>query len=84
MAYRALGKPKPERLQEEMELILRGLDIQVRASNQEIQIEGIVPVSVEEAGHLVTIAQTSGCLLSKSVALGSQRLECIPFERELI
>jgi site-specific DNA recombinase len=45
---------------EDMELILRGLDIQIRASGEEVQIEGSVPVLVEEDGDLVTIAQTSG------------------------
>ena len=43
----------------DMELILRGLDIQIRASRDEVQIEGSVPVPVEEEEDLVTIAQTS-------------------------
>ena len=46
----------------DMELILRGLDIQIRASGEEVQIEGSVPVLVEEDGDLVTIARTSGSL----------------------
>jgi hypothetical protein len=40
-------------------LILQGLDIQVRASGEEVQIDGSVPVLVENDGNLVTIAQTS-------------------------
>jgi len=46
---------------EDMELILQGLDIQVRVSGEEVQIDGSVPVLVENDGNLVTIAQTSGC-----------------------
>ena len=42
-----------------MELILRGLDLQIRASGEGVQIEGCVPVQVEEEDNLVTIAQTS-------------------------
>ena len=32
----------------------------------------------------ITTEQTSGCMLSKSVALGGQGIECVPFERELL
>ena len=32
---------------------------------------------------LVTIARTSGCMLSRGVALRRQQLECVPFERQL-
>ena len=44
---------------EDMELILRGLDLQIRASGEGVQIEGCVPAQVEEEDNLVTIAQTS-------------------------
>lgn len=44
---------------DDIELILRGLDIQIRASDHEVQIEGIVPLLVEDHENLVTIAQTS-------------------------
>jgi len=37
---------------EDMELILQGLDIQVRASGEEVQIDGSVPVLVENDGNL--------------------------------
>jgi site-specific DNA recombinase len=47
---------------DDMELILRGLDIQIKASGKQVQIEGSVPVLVEEDGDLVTIAQTSALL----------------------
>ena len=44
---------------EDIELILRGLDIQIRVSDHEVQIEGRVPLLVEDHENLVTIAQTS-------------------------
>ena len=43
----------------DMELILRGLDLQIRASGEGVQIEGCVPAQAEEEDNLVTIAQTS-------------------------
>ncbi len=48
-----------EASKDEMDLILRALDIQISASREEVQIKGIVPASVSEAEDLVTIAQTS-------------------------
>ena len=44
---------------EDMELILRGLDIQIRASGQAVQIQGSVPFLVENDEDLVTTEQTS-------------------------
>ena len=32
---------------------------------------------------VLTTVQTSGCMLSKGVALGGHGIECVPFEREL-
>ena len=46
---------------QDMELILRALDIKVRASNKEIQIEGTVPISLPKDEDLLTTVQTSGC-----------------------
>ena len=48
-----------DRALEDMELILRGLNLQIRASGEGVQIEGCVPAQVEEEDNLVTIAQTS-------------------------
>lgn len=45
---------------EDMDLILRALDIQVAASREEIRIEGSVRALVPQEGDLVTIVQTSG------------------------
>jgi len=44
---------------ENIELILRGLDIQIKASDEDVQIQGSVPLLVENEEDLVTIAQTS-------------------------
>jgi len=44
----------------DMELILRGLSVQVVASHEEVQIEGTVPIMIPEGEELVTIVQTSG------------------------
>ena len=46
---------------EDMELILRALDLVVRASPDEVHIEGAVPVLDSNSEDLVTIVQTSGC-----------------------
>ena len=44
----------------DLELILDALDLQIRASREEVQIEGTVPVMVaEEQDNLVTIERTS-------------------------
>ena len=43
----------------DIELILRGLDIQIRASGEEVQIQGSIPFLVGNDEDLVTIAQTS-------------------------
>ncbi len=43
----------------EMELILRALDIQIRASHEQVHIEGTVPVSLPQEEGLVTIERTS-------------------------
>ena len=40
--------------------VIRGLDIKIRASGEEVQIQGRVPFLVENDEDLVTIAQTSG------------------------
>ena len=48
-----------EASKENMELILRALEVQVRASCEKIQIEGTVPVLESEPEDLVTIVQTS-------------------------
>ena len=45
--------------EDEMDLILRALDIQVTASREEVRIEGCVPALVSEGDNLVTIVQTS-------------------------
>ena len=45
--------------EEDMDLILRALDIQVAASREEVRIEGSVPAAVPQDVDLVTIAQTS-------------------------
>jgi hypothetical protein len=44
----------------DMELILKGLSVQVMASHEEIHIEGTAPIMIPEAEQLVTIVQTSG------------------------
>ena len=43
----------------DMELILKGLSVQVMASHEEIHIEGTAPIMIPEAEKLVTIVQTS-------------------------
>lgn len=63
---------------------LRALHIQVAASREKVQIEGNVPAMISEGANLVTIAQTSGCSLSKSVALAGQGIEYVRFRRELV
>ena len=49
-----------EASEDDLGLILQGLNIRVAASREEVQIEGSVPALVPEGGDLVTIAQTSG------------------------
>ena len=49
-----------------MELILEALHIQVSASRGEVQIEGSVPVLIDEGEDLVTIARTSACTKNNS------------------
>ena len=49
---------------EDLELILKALAVQVKASQQRIDIEGAVPV-LQEDQDLVTIARTSGSLVHK-------------------
>ena len=46
-----------------MELILKALHIQVSASHGEVQIEGSVPVVIGDGEDLVTIVQTSVCMI---------------------
>ena len=53
--------------QDDMALMLQALQVQARASRDEIHIEGVVPTSIPENGasttqDLVTIARTSGWL----------------------
>ena len=48
-----------EASEEDMGLILRALAVQVKASWEEVQIEGVVPVLESEPDDLVTIVQTS-------------------------
>ena len=43
----------------DMELILKGLSVQVLASHEEIHIEGTAPIMIPEAEKLVTIERTS-------------------------
>ena len=50
---------------------------------EQIQTVGSVHAIAAEHEDLVTTEQTSGCMLSKSVALDWQRMECVPFERDL-
>ncbi len=45
----------------EMDLILKGLSVQVTASHEEVHIQGTAPIMIPEAEELVTIVQTSGC-----------------------
>ena len=45
--------------EEDMDSILRALDIQVAASKEEVRIEGSVSAVVPQEVDLVTIAQTS-------------------------
>ena len=56
-----------EASEDDMELILRALNIQVAASREQVQIEGIVPIFAPKKGNLVTTEQTSasrrGCTL---------------------
>ena len=61
-AYRVYGTTEAA---DDMRLILRALDIQVRASRDKVEIEGALPVP-ESAGDqdLVTIVQTSGCVFN--------------------
>ncbi len=44
--------------EEDLELILKALAVQVKASSQRVDIEGTVPL-LQEDQDLVTIAQTS-------------------------
>ena len=44
---------------DDMRLILSALDIQVRASRHEVEIEGVLPVPEPQTQDLVTIVQTS-------------------------
>jgi len=44
---------------DDMELILRALDVQITASREQVQITGCVPAVVPEGEDLVTIVQTS-------------------------
>ena len=46
--------------EDDMELVLRALQVQVLASREEIRIEGSVPVIAHQEEDLVTIVQTSG------------------------
>ena len=55
---------------------LDALGAKVMASPDSAVLFGYLP-------SYVTTAQTSGYLLSKSVALGCHQIECVPFEREL-
>ncbi len=43
----------------EMDLILKGLSVQVTASHEEVHIQGTAPIMIPEAEELVTIVQTS-------------------------
>ena len=50
--------------EDDMDLILRALQVQVAASQEQVRVEGSVPALIPEGEDLVTIVQTSGCLLS--------------------
>ena len=63
---------------DEKRALLGAFAVEVKASRDEADIKLVLDPK------FTTIEQTLGCLLSKSVALGSQRLQCIPFERELV
>ena len=67
---------------EDLELILKAA-VKVKASHQRVDIEGTVPV-LRGDQDLVTIARTSGCMLSTSVALVGPGIECVPSEREQV
>ncbi len=58
-----------------MELILKGLSVQVMASHEEIHIEGTAPITIPEAEESVTTVQTSGCMFKSN-----QNLETVPFK----
>jgi len=73
-----------EALQDDMELILRALQIQVTASRDQVQIEGSVPVLVPDGEDLVTTARTSGCLYNERLNMYARGLECLHFERRLV
>ena len=45
--------------EDDMELILRALQVQFAASREQVQIEGTAPALVPERGILVTTEQTS-------------------------
>jgi len=59
---------------EDLDLILKALSVQIKASQEEVHIEGIVPILPEEDQYLVTIVQTSGCMFKSN-----QKLESVPF-----
>ena len=63
---------------DEKRALLGAFAVEVKASRDEADIKLVLDPK------FTTIEQTLGCLLSKSVAWGSQRLQCIPFERELV
>ena len=51
-----------EASEDNMELILRALQLQVAASRDRVQIQGSVPTLVPEGQDLVTIVRTWGCM----------------------
>ena len=55
-------------------LILKALDLHIKASSKEVQIEGAIPLIEDDTGtDLVTIVQTSGCMFICDKSWGVRR-----------
>ena len=64
-----------EASEQDMGLILNALSVQVKASQDQVLIEGAVPLAMPEGEDLVTIVQTSGCLFNSH-----QKMPAVPFK----